>query len=239
MTPPSLQAPTDRRQPLADAMVALSATPDDVPEIGEQLHRVALLAADRVAVADYAAVCSRPDNGCSIVATSAELVDAVDDASVSGHGTVPSSPPQHCGAASTIAWPHFRQAAAGMGLGVVSVPLFVGSGTTIATLDLYGRDSAAFAPLTVGISAAYDPDLLAPDEHEDLPALDSGSVELLTGFAEALSVRATIRLAIAVIMRASAVGADEAYLRLRLEAAGAGIGLLAAANSVIGRSLTG
>jgi AmiR/NasT family two-component response regulator len=63
--------------------------------------------------------------------------------------------------------------------------------------------------------------------------LDAGGEELLTGFAEALTVRSTIQLALGVIMGRDDVTAEAAYLALRLRAAKTGIGLLAAASNVV------
>ena len=52
---------------------------------------------------------------------------------------------------TTMAWPGFRQAAARMGLHAsLSVPLFAGSGATIAVLNLYGHDPVTLVPLSAG-----------------------------------------------------------------------------------------
>ena len=89
------------------------------------------------------------------------------------------------------------------------------------------------APLTVGICAAYDPDLPSPVDDEELRPLDSGGEELIAGFAEALSVRATIQLACALIGGPE----EEAYLGIRLDAAQRGVSLSEAATAVISRNL--
>ncbi|WP_203830228.1 hypothetical protein [Actinoplanes palleronii] len=221
-------------QPLAASIVALAETPDDVPGIDLRLEALAQLAADRIGAAEYAAVSTRPSNGCSMVAASNELVDAVDDC--------PSLPPlddDGHDSSTMITWPGFREAAAGMGLQVVSVPLFTGSGAAIATLDLYGRDADAMAPLTAGIGAAYDADLAPENDHEESPELDAGSEELIAGFTEALSVRATIQLALDLVGERPDVGARHAYPELRLHAADRGVSLLTAANNVISEKLAG
>ncbi|WIM98582.1 hypothetical protein ACTOB_002186 [Actinoplanes oblitus] len=243
MTPPSTQAPTSTRPTLADALVVLAQTPDDVPGITEDLRMVAQLAATRITTIDYAAVSSRSEDEPSTVAVRRDFAAAVGDASVAALGGGV-SPPGHVAIgqgdpdrAVLLAWPRFRETATGMGMGIVSVPLFTGSGTMRATLDLCGRDPAAMAPLTAGICAAYDPDLPLPSEIDDLAPLDDGGHELVTGFAEALSVRATIQLAVELVATRAGRGTSNAYLDLRLDAADKGISLLAAATAVITRHL--
>jgi len=222
------------------AIIALAGTPDDVPSIDVQLTNLAQLAADRVAAADYVSITARRNDAYSTVATTSDLAEAVDEAQYADQegpclesldDNTPVTVPDMT---RTMAWPGFRQAAAGMGLHAsVSIPLFAGSGSTIAALNLYGRDAAAMAPLIVGVWAVYDPDRPLPAEHEDLQPLDPGGEELLAGFAEALTVRATIQLALGVIMGRSRAGAEDAYLELRLYAARNGVSLLTAANTII------
>lgn len=240
MPPTSPQSHTDTYGPLGTAMIVLAATPDDAPGIDGQLKHLVQLAVDRVAAADYASVTALRDDTYNTVAASSDLAQAVDQAQYIDQGgpclqalnsdapvTVPDI-------ATTMTWPRFRETAAGLGLhSSVSVPLFTGSGQTIAVLNLYSRDATAMAPLIVGVWAVYDPDRPLPHEHEDLPPLDAGGEELLAGFAEALTVRATIQLALGVIMGRHHMTAEDAYLRLRLQAADTGIPLLAAANAVI------
>ncbi|MEU8239168.1 hypothetical protein AB0C07_13050 [Actinoplanes missouriensis] len=215
------------RQPLAAEMVALAETPDDLPDVHERLERVSQFAADLIGAVDYAAVSERPGDGSCTVAMSGELAAAVSGASAAP-GTPDAEP-----VATTMTWPNFRHEAAGMGLSIVSVPLFTGSGAARATLDLYGHDAAAMAPLTVGICAAYDPDLPSPADTAELRPLDDGGEELIAGFAEALSVRATIQLALALIGGPE----EDAYLTLRLDAAQQGISLSEAAAAVISSKL--
>ena len=226
----------DVRQPLAGTLVALAKIPDDVPDVDAHLEALARLAADRIPAADYAAVTKRPGDECT-VATSGDLAEAVDGATepdatehdATGH----QAPPAPGGvAATTMSWPGFAGAAERMGLRTASVPLFTGSGAEIATLDLYSRDAAAMTSLTAGVCAAYDPDLPLPGE-DGIPALDDGGEELIAGFMEALSVRATIQFALGVIMKGSDLSPGDAYLRLRLHAADRGVSLLDAAAAVV------
>jgi hypothetical protein len=223
-TPASTQTPPSARQPLAEALVALAETPDDMPGLDARLERLAALAAERIIAVDYAATAPRLDDESYTVATSGELVEDISSA----------APATAAGAATTITWPGFRETAAGMGLGVVSVPLFTGSGATIANLDLYSRDAGALAPLAVGICAAYDPEVPWPD---DLQPLDVGGEELINGFAEALSVRATIQLALELMNQGAGPAAMNAYAKLRLDAVNQGTSLSAAATALITRRL--
>ena len=234
MTATSTRSHSDVRQPLAGTLIALAETPDDVPAVDAHLETLARLAADRVTAAEYAAVTRRPGGDCT-VATSSVLVDAVEDAAAEVTADV-AKDDSHPGsvAATTMSWPRFSETAERMGLSAASVPLFTGSGAEVATLDLYGRDMTAMTSLTAGVCAAYDPDLPLPGE-DGIPALDAGGEELISGFMEALSVRATIQFALSVIMRGSDAGPDDAYLKLRLHAADRGISLLAAATSVVSR----
>jgi hypothetical protein len=227
MTPRSATAAISTAQPLSAAIVTLAETPDDLPDVDVRRRTIARLAADRIAAVEYAAVSARPDDGHHTVAVSSRLAESVDEA-VGADGGANSG-------AVTMSWPNFRRSAVTMGLGVVSVPLFTGSGAAASRLDLYSRDMATMAPLAAGISAAFDPDLPQVADDPDMALPDSGAQELLDGFAEAMSVRATIQLAVAIISGAGA-GAGrtrDAYTRLRLDAADAGVSLRAAATSVI------
>ncbi|MEU4688990.1 hypothetical protein [Actinoplanes sp. NPDC023714] len=208
-TSPPTRTPTSTRQPLAEAVVALAETPDDMPDLDVRLQGIAELAAARIGGVDYAAICARPDDGSCTVAVGGELVSDLGEED---------------GSAKTISWPHFREEAAGMGLRVVSAPLTTGSGAAVATLDLYGSDPAAMESLAGGIAAAYDPELpLAED-------LDAGGEELVNGLAEAQCVRETIQLALTLMEEDG-----DAYARLRLAAAEQGVSLLTAATRLIAR----
>jgi hypothetical protein len=239
MTQPTEDADTEAR-PLAEAIIALAETPDDMPGIDVQLKSLAQLAADRVSSADYASITVLRDDAYSTVAASGAIAEAVDAAQYAEQdgpclraliGDAPVAVPD---LTRTMTWPRFREAAAGMGLHAsVSIPVFVGSGRTIAALNLYGRDAVAMGPLIVGVLAVHQPDRRLPGDRTDRQPLDAGGEELLAGFAEALTVRSTIQLALGVIMGRDDVTAEAAYLTLRLRAAEAGIGLLKAASNVI------
>ena len=225
--------------PLAEALHRLAETPDDAPDIDRQLEALAGLAADRVDAAAFASVTRRRDGAWTTVATSSELADAVDQAQyTAGEGPCLQSLDSHTPVtlsriATTMAWPDFRQAAAGLGLHTsVSIPLFAGSGATIATLNLYGRDTDAMAPLITGLWAIYDAGRPRPGELTPRPP-GAGGEELLTGLADAVATRATIQLALQVIMHRGSLNAESAYVSLRLGAAAAGVSLRTAADNVI------
>jgi hypothetical protein len=239
-TEPSSKFRADTPGPLADLLVTLAGTPDDQPQIDRHLEELVQLAADRVAGVDYASVTAIRDDTYSTVAASSELAEAVDQAQYAGRGgpcmrsldeDTPVTLPE---IATTMTWPHFRATAIRLGLhSSVSIPVLVGSGRTIAVLNLYGRDAAAMAPLIVGVWALYDPDRPLPDDIDELPALSEGGRELLTGFAEALTVQSTIQLALGMIMSSVGTTGEGAYAKLRLHAVEAGVSLPAAANAII------
>jgi hypothetical protein len=232
--------------PLADALVALAQSPDDVSGIDAQLARIAQLATDRVVGVDYASVTALRGKEYVTVAASSDLAKAVDDAQYADddgpclRSLDIEAPVTVSEIATTMTWPGFHQTAAELGLHAsVSIPLAAGSGTIIAVLNLYGRDAAAMAPLIGGVWAVFDPDRPLPDGTGDLPALDAGGEELLAGFAEALSVRSTIQLALGILMGHTRGTAEDAYVQLRLHAAAAGTSLLAAAATVVQEGFTG
>jgi hypothetical protein len=239
MPQPAEDADTDVK-PLAEAIIALAETPDDMPDIDMRLRSIVQLAADRVGAADYASITMVRDDTYSTVAASSAVAEAVDAEQYDEQdgpclqaveGGVPVTVPD---LTTTMTWPKFRETAVGLGLHAsVSIPMFVGSGETVAALNLYGRDADAMAPLIVGVWAIHRPDQPLPGDRDDLQPLDAGGEELLEGFAEALTVRSTIQLALGVIMSRDHVTAETAYLTLRLRAAETGIGLLTAASGVI------
>jgi hypothetical protein len=237
---------TQNPGPLADALVTLAHTPDDVSGIDTQLAGIAQLAADRVAGVDYASVTALRGEEYITVAASSDLARAVDHAQYADddgpclRSLDIGAPVTVSEIATTMTWPGFHQTAAELGLHAsVSVPLAAGSGRIIAVLNLYGRDATPMASLIAGIWAIFDPDRPLPDGTGDLPALDAGGEELLAGFAEALSVRSTIQLALGIIMGRIHGTAAEAYVQLRLHAADAGTSLLAAATTVVQQGFTG
>jgi hypothetical protein len=231
---------TVEKGPMAAAFVALAVTPDDALDLDAQLNTIVQMVVDRVIAVDYASVTAACDGAYATVATSSDLATAVDQAQYDDQAgpclqsLEESTPVGVRNISTTIKWPGFREAALTMGLHAsVSIPLFSGSGDTIAALNLYARDAAAMAPLIAGVPAMFDPDLPLPADRDDLPSLDAGGEELLTGFAEALAARSTIQLALGIIMGHTEAPATDAYIALRLRAADAGVSLLTAAETVI------
>jgi AmiR/NasT family two-component response regulator len=66
-----------------------------------------------------------------------------------------------------------------------------------------------------------------------------GVASPLAGFAEALTVRATVQCALGLIVEREYITAGDAYVRLRLQAADAGVSLLTAATKVITKPVGG
>jgi hypothetical protein len=239
-SPPSR---TDGQATMAAAFVALAMTPDDAVDLDAQLNKLVQMVVDRVDAVDYASVTATRDGAyatVATVATTSELATAVDQAQYEDQdGPCLQSLEESTtvgvrSIATTITWPGFREAALAMGLHAsVSIPLFSGSGDTIAALNLYGRDAAAMAPLIAGVPAIFDPDLPLPADRDDLQPLDAGGDELLTSFAEALAARSTIQLALGIVMGHTGTPAKDAYIALRLRAADAGVSLLTTAETVI------
>jgi hypothetical protein len=225
------------RGPLAEALVQLAGTPDDMPTIDAQLRKLVQLLADRVTGVDYASVTALRDDTYVTVATSSDLALAVDQAQYADNDgpclqslqnqTVVPVPD----IAATMTWPGFRKAAVKMGLHAsVSIPLTTGSGATVAALNLYGRDPGAMALLIAGLAVVCDPSRPLPPD--TLPYGDDGREELLAGVAEALNVHASIQRAMGVIMAEMHGSAADAYVKLRLKAADAGLSLPAAATMI-------
>ena len=227
---------------MAATLVALAMTPDDAVDLDAQLNKLVQMVVDRIAAVEYASVTAARHGAYTTVATTSELATTVDQAQYEDQAgpclrsLEEKTPVGVRDIDMTIRWPGFRQAALSLGLHAsVSIPLFGGSGETIAVLNLYGRNAAAMAPLIAGVPAIFDPDLPLPADRDDLQPLDAGGEELLTGFAEALAARSTIQLALGIIMSHTGTPAKDAYIELRLRAADAGVTLLTAAEAVITR----
>src|SRR4051812_3997844 len=135
----------DEQGSMAAALVALAVTPDDAVDLDAQLNKLVQMVVDRVAAVDYASVTAARDGAYATVATTSELATTVDQAQYEDQdGPCLESLEENTAVAvrdidTTIKWPGFRQAALSMGLHAsVSIPLFSGSGDTIAALNLYG-----------------------------------------------------------------------------------------------------
>jgi hypothetical protein len=222
---------------LQQQLIGLAGTPDDNAQVGADLVVITQLAVERIAEVEYASVTSRYEGAYATVATSSDLAVAVDEAQYHDaagpclealESGIPTPVPE---IAATMAWPGFREVAGGLGLQAsLSVPLFAGSGRTLAALNLYSRHSYALAPLSAAVWTAYDQDPSRLVNHGDL---DPGSRELVGGLIGALALRNMIQQAIGIVMSDTAQPADGGYLTLRMRAAESGASLIDTAARII------
>lgn len=239
-SPDPEQVPRERHGPLADAVVALAETPEHASGVEDRLTAIAALAAARVGAADYVSVTILRGDEYTAVAVSGDIALAVDEAQFAD-GAGPCLQALDTGepvgvpdVATTMNWPGFHEVAPALGLEAsVSVPLYNGRGTPIAVLNLYGRDSAAMKPLITGVAGLYAGSRELDLETERTPVSDPGAEELLTGYAGALSVRATIRLAVEILAGRTGRSVDDAYTVLCAQAAAEGTSLSVAAAGVL------
>jgi hypothetical protein len=230
--------------PLADAIVGLAGTPVHASGIEARLTTIARLAVARVAAADYASVTTLRGDEYTTLAASDDIAAAVDEAQIADRAgpclqaLATGEPVAVPDTSATMQWPGFHEVAPGLGLEAsVSMPLFAGWGAPIAALNLYGRDSAAMTPLIIGVAAVYAARRGLRLDGEDAPIEDPGAEELITGYAGALAVRATVQLAVDLLAGMTGGADDEAYAALCVRAAEADLALPAAAEAVIRENL--
>jgi hypothetical protein len=223
--------PQRRRGPLATCIVTLAGTPDDASDIDTQLTAIARLAADTLPAVSYASVTAVRDGDDTTVAASSELATAVDQAQYADDSGPcldalrDGTPVPVDNIAATMKWPKFREAAERMGLKAsLSVPLFAGSGTTIAALNLYSHDLPAMLTLNAWVWTVYNIDPTAHPQ-PDAPLLDAGGQDLIGGLIEAFEVSALIQRAIGIVMVEEGSSIEQAYRILRVRAAEAGASL--------------
>ena len=226
---------------LATAMITLAGTPEHSSSVAGQLVSIARLTAERVSAARYASITALRGRTYTTVAVSDELIRAVDDAQYADnagpclHALDTDAPVGVPDIDTTLQWPGFHEAAPRMGLHAsVSVPLYAGRGEAIATLNVYSHDRVAMAPLIAGICSVHGQTHGETSDETLQSQLDEGARELVTGYAEALSVRATVQLAIELIRADNRCSADDAYLTLCIRAVDAGTDLAEAATALIG-----
>ena len=240
MSPPLRPNDTSPRPAglLATRIVALADTPDDASDIDTRLAAIAQAAADTLTPVSYASITAVRDGANTTVAATSELATAVDQAQYAddsgpcldalNNGT----PVGVDDIPTTIAWPGFRQAAAGMGLHAsLSIPLFAGSGAPIAALNLYSHDLLAMAPLNAWVCRVYTTDHAA-DPQTDTLLVDTGGEDLVAGLIKACEVRAAIQRGIGVVMADEHCCAEDAYLTLRVRAAETGTSLTGIATAL-------
>jgi hypothetical protein len=232
--------PVARQEPsgfLQDRLIGLAGTADDSFRIGTDLIVVTHLAARLITVVDGVSVTGRHEGGYASVAASSDLAVAADRAQYGDmagpclealEADHPAAVPD---IAATSTWPGFRDAAARLGLrSSLSIPLFAGSGATIASLNLYCRQIGVMSTLTTAVRAAYDPDTTEDWDHA---ALDPGSRELVAGLMGAVALRTMIQRAIGVLASTGETSADRAYLTLCTRAAESSTSLTEVAAQVI------
>jgi hypothetical protein len=228
------------RGTLAAAMITLAGTPEHSSSLTTQLVAIAKLTVERVSAAGYASVTALRGKAYTTVAVSDDLIRAVDEAQYADNagpcldalGT--SSPVGVPDIDATLQWPGFHEVAPRMGLHAsVSVPLYAGRGEAIAVLNVYGHDRVKMAPLIAGICSVHGHTDGEVDDEEPLSELDTGGQELVAGYIGALSVRATVRLAIELIRADNRCSADDAYLSLCIRAGNAGTDLAEAATALV------
>jgi hypothetical protein len=229
----------ERAQPtglLQDRLLVLAGTPDDSSRIGTDLMIVAQLAAKLIPAVDCASVTNWQEDGYGTAAASHDFASALDQAQYDDkagpclealEASYPAAVPD---IAATMTWPGFRDTAARLGLETsLSIPLFAGSGATIAALNLYSSRTGSLSTLADAVWAAYEPDV---EDRWDHDALDAGSRELTAGLIGAVALRTMIQRAIAVLA-AEDSDTTRAYLTLCTLAAEAGTSLTDTAAHVI------
>jgi hypothetical protein len=224
---------------LASKIIALAGTPDDASTIDIELAAIAQLAADTLGPVSYASVTAIRDAGHTTVAATSELAHAVDQAQYTDNSgpclqaLTDGTPVRVDDIDATMTWPGFRAAAAKLGLHAsLSVPLFAGSGTTVAVLNLYGHDPVTMIALSGHVWTIYDSDPAAGPTR-DMPLAGNGEEDLVAGLTAAFEVRALIQRAIGVVIAERVCSAEDAYLQLQLQAAETGSTLTEIATSLL------
>jgi hypothetical protein len=227
---------------LATAIVTLAVTPEHSSSLAGQLVSIARLTAERVSAARYASVTALQGKAYTTVAVSDDLIRAVDEAQYADnagpclHALNTSSAVGVPDIDTTLQWPGFHEAAPRMGLHAsVSVPLYAGRGEAVAVLNVYSDDRVAMAPLIAAICSLNGHTDGEVSDEMMMSRLDAGGRELVAGYAEALSVRATVQLAIELIRADNRCSADDAYVSLCIRAGEAGTDLAEAATALINR----
>jgi hypothetical protein len=218
---------------LHDRLVALAGIPDDAEQVPAHLGVIAQLAAGRIEAVAYASLTSRREGSYVTVAASHDPALALDEAQYADDAgpclealdaAYPAAVPD---IAATITWPGFREAAARFGLQAsLSIPLFAGSGATVAALNLYSRRPQDMGRLSAAVWFAYANHATSAPH---LAELGGGGRELATGLADGLMIRDVIQRSIGVLVATHGCSVQAAYLDLRDRAAGDEITLADAA----------
>ncbi len=220
---------------LAEDLVALAGLPDDSPSVPQLLTRIVRLTAVLLDPVDHVSVTVDGHGDHLTQAASDRIAEAVDLAQYAQddgpclaalRAGEPVAVPD---VAQAVVWPRFRDVAWRSGVRAsLSVPLFAGSGETVAALNLYARDAVAMRALIRHVEACYRP----PGDPGSLPPVDRGSQQLVAGLGGALRARDLIQRAIGVLMGRDLLSPVGAYQQL-VEATPPGSPLTATASAVL------
>ncbi|PWR05551.1 hypothetical protein DKT68_26575 [Micromonospora acroterricola] len=198
-------------------MVALAGLPDNSPSVPGLLTRLVRLTAVLVDPVDYVSVTVVRNGGYLTRDASdpaAEATDLAQYAQDDGpcltalRSGEPVAVPD---VADAVVWPGFRDVAWQVGVRAsLSIPLFAGSGGTVAALNLYARDATAMRTLTEHVEACFR----RTGDPSPPPPLDVGSQRLVLGVRGALRSRDLIQRALGVLMGGHNLSAVEAYRHL-------------------------
>lgn len=224
------------RSPLTESIITLAGTPDDHVQIATKLILIAQLAADLVPAVDFASVTAHGAEGYTTVAASAELALAVDEAQYAdGQG------PCLDALVRGIPVPVPSIGATMVWPGFRDTAYGLGIRASLSIPIFAGRGS----PLAALNLYGRDPATMAPlidavrstydVEPADRPdgGLDAGGTALVAGFTGAFAVRSVIQQAIGVLIARQHGCPDDAYLSLRARAAQQGRSLPDTATAVI------
>jgi hypothetical protein len=224
------------RTKLVESLSALAGTPDGDPAIDAHLRVIVELVPAVVTPVDSASITVERDGRYLTLATSDELATRIDQAqyadgagpcvqALSGELVALTAP------AAATEWPQFREQARSLGLyASLSIPLFAGSGATVASLNLYSRTPTDMAGLITRVVALYRHDA-SPTRAE----LDNGGEHLLDALAAALDVHDDIQHAFGLLIGSRHLSAPAAYTALREIADTNGITLHDAATDLLAR----
>lgn len=204
---------------LVVSLSALAGTADASPAVDAHLRMIANLVPATVGPVDSASVTVVRGGVFATLATSDELAARLDAAQYSQSGPCMAAldngaPVAVPGTTAGTEWPQFREQARSVGLyASLSIPLFVGSGAVVASLNLYARDPAAMMPLITRVVELYQHDPLPYPRTQE--RLSDGGEHLIDGLAAALDVHDDIQHALGVLMGAGQLSAPDAYNALQ------------------------
>jgi hypothetical protein len=222
---------------LTARLSALAGTPDGDPAIDAHLRAIVDLVPAVVTPVDSASITVERGGRHVTLATSDELaarMDQVQYAEATGPcvQALAGDPVAVPGLEAATEWPRFREQARSLGLyASLSIPLFVGSGAVVASLNLYSRVPADMAGLITRVVALHHHD---PPSHAH-PPLGDGGEHLVAALTAALEVHAEIQHALGVLIGSRHLSAPDAYAVLCELAQGQGIGLQEAATDLLER----